>query len=108
MVLLISLEEIRLVHFVVGLTDCASQCNGLAYLVTLRTQNFNRDKEMMEKEVGEHVKMITTKHKRTKWRLMIRSKIPKNRMPQMYNGEFSATTFVLKFLHRSPTFGVHF
>ncbi|MFS7904937.1 hypothetical protein Hanom_Chr01g00041881 [Helianthus anomalus] len=69
----------RLVHFVVGLADCASQCNGLAYLVTLRTQNFNRDKEMMEKEVEEHVKMITTKHKRTKWRLMIRSKIPKSR-----------------------------
>ncbi|KAM0046607.1 hypothetical protein Hdeb2414_s0009g00318491 [Helianthus debilis subsp. tardiflorus] len=52
--------------------------------------------------------MITTKHKRTKWRLMIRSKIPKSRMPYMYNGEFSATTFVLKFLHRSPTFEVHF
>ncbi|MFS7888364.1 hypothetical protein Hanom_Chr00s000001g01594101 [Helianthus anomalus] len=32
----------RLVHFVVGLADCASQCNELAYLVTLRTQNFNR------------------------------------------------------------------
>ncbi|MFS8033201.1 hypothetical protein Hanom_Chr17g01566711 [Helianthus anomalus] len=69
----------RLVHFVVGLEDCASQCNGLAYLVTLRTQNFNRDKEMIEKEVEEHVKIITTKHKRTKWRMMIKSKIPKSR-----------------------------
>ncbi|MFS7909039.1 hypothetical protein Hanom_Chr01g00090151 [Helianthus anomalus] len=67
----------RLVHFGVGSADCASQCNGLAYLVTLRTQNFNRDKEMIEKEVEEHVKMITTKHKRTKWTL-IRSKIPKS------------------------------
>ncbi|MFS8017929.1 hypothetical protein Hanom_Chr15g01386131 [Helianthus anomalus] len=28
-------------------------------------------------------------------------------MPQMYSGEFSATTFILKFLHRSPTFGVY-
>ncbi|MFS7985858.1 hypothetical protein Hanom_Chr11g01003591 [Helianthus anomalus] len=75
-------------HFVVGMVDCASQCNGLAYLVTLRAENFNRgiifrivyrDKEMMEKEVEDHVKMITTKHKRTKWRLMIRSKIPRSR-----------------------------
>ncbi|MFS7985872.1 hypothetical protein Hanom_Chr11g01003761 [Helianthus anomalus] len=66
-------------HFVVGMADCASQCNGLAYLVTLRAENFNRDKEMMEKKVEDHVKMITTKHKRTKWRLMIRSKIPRSR-----------------------------
>ncbi|MFS7940004.1 hypothetical protein Hanom_Chr05g00458571 [Helianthus anomalus] len=75
----------RLFHFVVGLEDCASQCNGLAYLVTLRSENFNRGiifrivYRSLVIYVDEHVKMITTKHKRTKWMLMIRSKMPKSR-----------------------------